>query len=94
MPGLVKLRREHKDIEVVGWHVGKGTKEDVERLVKAKGVDYPVVMSAGFDEVKAWGHRKIPSAAVVDGKGKVRWTDLKPAVAEERAVRLLDGRGP
>lgn len=89
MPGLVKLRKENKKLEVIGWHVGKGTEKDVAGLVKSKGIPYPVVMTAGFDEVKNWGAGGIPRIAVIDRKGRVRATDQKPADGEALAARLL-----
>lgn len=89
MPGLVKLRKESKNLEVIGWHVGKGGEKDVADLLKAKGIDYPVVMTPGFDEVQGWGGSGIPRLVVIDKRGRVRATDQKPADGEALAERLL-----
>lgn len=89
MPGLVKLRKEHQGLQVIGWHVGKGGPKDVEGVVKAKGVDYPIVKTEGYDEVQAWGATKIPKLVVIDKKGKIRGTDLEPADGEKLALKLL-----
>ena len=90
MPGLVKLRNEHKDkLEVVGWHVGKGTEAQIEKVVKDKQLPYPVVASPGFDELQSWGHDAIPSCTLIDKKGQVRYSNLKPLEAEKRVLDLL-----
>jgi hypothetical protein len=88
MPGLVKLRKEHPEIEVIGWHVGAGTSAEIEKVVKKQKVDYPVVASPSFEEVGAWGNRGIPSVVLIDKKGKVRYRGLKPAAGEEKALEL------
>lgn len=88
MPGLVKLQKEHTDIQVIGWHVGKGTPEEIEKVVKEQGLKYPVVATPGFDELKQWGGAGIPMIAVIDKKGELRESGLKPAVGEELAVKL------
>lgn len=89
MPGLVKLRKQHPKLEVIGWHVGKGNAGDVEGMVKKQGVPYPVVMSTGFDEVKAWGGSAIPRLTIIDKKGRIRATDQKPHEGELLAESLL-----
>jgi hypothetical protein len=88
MPGLVKLRKEHPEIEVVGWHVGKGTSEEIEKVVKAQKLEYPVVVSPGYDELEAWGNKGIPSIVLIDKKGQVRHTNLNPVEGEAKALEL------
>ena len=89
MPGLVKLQKENPRIQIVGWHVGKGTPQEIEKVVKAHNLPYPVVATSGFEAVKNWGGQGIPMIALVDKKGELRVTNLKPAVGEEQALTLL-----
>jgi hypothetical protein len=89
MPGLVKLQKENANkIQVVGWHVGPGTSKDIEKIVKAQKLTYPIVTSPGWDEIKAWGAKGPPIVALVDKKGELRVTNLKPAVGEQKALDL------
>lgn len=88
MPGLVKLQKDNPNIQVVGWHVGKGTPEDIEKIVKKQKLTYPIVASEGFDAIKQWGGTGIPMIAVIDKKGELRVTGLKPAAGEEQAAAI------
>lgn len=87
MPGLVQLQKENPNIKVIGFHVGNGTPEQIAKVVKAQKLPYPVVSSDGWDELKAWGAKSIPTLALIDKKGELRALD-KPGTGEEKAVEL------
>lgn len=90
MPGLVQLRNEYpKDLEVIGWHVGKGSEKEIAKVIKKQKLEYPIVVSDGMDEVKAWGGEHPPMIAIIDRKGRLVATGLKPGEGEERALELL-----
>lgn len=94
MPGLGELHKKYgKDLQVIGWHVGKGEAKDVEAAVKKHKVKFAVVMSPGWDELLAWGLPKIPRAVVIDRSGKIVAHDLLPHDAEKKAEDLLKHKG-
>ena len=88
MPGLVKLQKENLNIQVIGWHIGPGTSSDIEKIVKSQKLRYPIVSTPGWDEVQAWGAKGPPFIALIDKKGDLRFSNLKPAEGEEKALVL------
>ena len=88
MPGLVKLQSENPNVQVVGWHIGPGEPKDIEKIVKAQHLPYPVVATAGWDEIAKWGGKGPPMIAVIDKKGELRFTNLKPGIGEEKALAV------
>jgi hypothetical protein len=89
MPELVKLLQENDSLRAVGWHIGNGSPENVERVVRRQNLTFPVIMTPGKDEMYAWGGEHQPAVTLVDRKGRVRYRGLLPGEAEERARELL-----
>ena len=90
MPGLVQLQKEHpKDLQVIGWHVGKGTPEEALAVITKQNLPYPVVLTPGFDALQTWGGQHPPAVALVDKKGNIRYEGLNPKEGEEKALELL-----
>ena len=89
MPELVKLLEENDSLRAVGWHIGHGTPDKVERIVRRQHLTFPVIMTPGKDEMFAWGGHHQPAVTLVDKKGRVRYSGLLPDEAEERARELL-----
>lgn len=93
MPGLVQLRSEFAGkVEVIGMHVGKATDADVEKIVKAQKLPYPVVRGEALAEYKSYGIKGLPGMVVIDESGTIQFVG-KADEGEKFAHQLLAG-GP
>ena len=99
IPELIEFRaKSDGQVEIVGLHVGMATPGDVERTVREMKIPYPVVMLPiplfdDVDEANDWGvGTYLPSVALVDRKGRVRYTDLDPKTSIRRVKELLAER--
>lgn len=100
MPGLVKLQADHaKDLQIVGYHIGRGTPEEVQALVDRMKLDYPVilppdyldpkVMIPGQSFLESFGSEMLPATSLIDRDGKLVAWDLKPDAVPARVEELL-----
>jgi len=91
MPELVKMRRMNVGkIEIVGVHIGPGTREQIQKIVDEQKLNYPVLAWSETEEAHQWGvGNTVPSLALVDRTGKVRYTDLTVDEGVKKTLELL-----
>lgn len=100
MPMLVDLQKRYRDrFAIVGYHIGRGSPDEVSALIRKMGLNYPVAMPPGWDNPKVdipgndflaqLGSEMLPAGAIVDAQGVLRHWDLRPDAAQARVLEML-----
>jgi thiol-disulfide isomerase/thioredoxin len=101
MPMLVKLQEKYKDrLQIVGYHIGRGTPDEVAAVIAKLKLNWPIVMAPGWENPKvdipgndylaSLGSEMLPAAALFDAEGKLQHKDLRPDDAHAKVVEMLE----
>lgn len=96
MPGIQRLagQMQNRGFVVIGVNVAE-TKKRATRSVEQMGVTFPVLLDAEGETFRAWGGKALPTSALIDRQGRLRYVGLGPlewdgAEALGRVEALLD----
>lgn len=101
MPMLVSLAEKYKGrLQIVGYHIGRGTPDEVTAVITKMKLPYPVVMPPGWENPKvdipgndylaSLGSEMLPAAALFDAEGQLKHKDLRPDAAHAKVVAMLE----
>ena len=79
MPGIQRLEGRMRDrgFIVVGVNVAE-TQRRVTRSVEQMGLGFPVLLDAEGVTFHAWGGKGLPTSALIDRQGRLRYVGLGP----------------
>jgi thiol-disulfide isomerase/thioredoxin len=96
LPFLRRLHRQYQpEFTVVGVHspefAFERSVENVERAVRAAGLEYPVGLDNAFVAFNAYGNRFWPTMYLVDRAGRLRYTHIGDGAygSTEAAIRAV-----
>lgn len=100
MPDIVKLQAAHPDrLRVIGYHIGRGSKAEIEPLIARFELNYPMVQPPDHEDPKVdvpgaaflaqFGSEMLPYTALIDAEGKLRYWNLSPEQVAARVAELL-----
>jgi len=100
MPDLVALQRKYTGrLQILGYHIGRGSPAELAELARKQELDYPVIISPDFADrnalipgqpfLEAFGSESLPAAALIDPAGKLVAWNLRPADALKKVEELL-----
>lgn len=79
MPGIQRLagQMQNRGLVVIGVNVAE-TKKRATRSVEQMGVTFPVLLDAEGETFRAWGGKALPTSALIDRQGRLRYVGLGP----------------
>ena len=96
MPGIQRLagQMQGRGFVVVGVNVAEAQRRAT-RSVEQMGLSFPVLLDAEAETFHAWGGKALPTSALIDRQGRLRYVGLGPlewdgAEAMGRVEALLD----
>jgi thiol-disulfide isomerase/thioredoxin len=95
LPFLRRIHAQYPDVAVVGVHspefAFERSRENVERAVRERGLEYPVGMDNDFVAWNAYGNRYWPTIYLIDRAGQIRYTQIGEGNegGTEAAIRAL-----
>jgi thiol-disulfide isomerase/thioredoxin len=94
IPGLIALQKRYKDkLQILGLVVDDDDKDEVEKVIQAEGINYPVAFSSVDVRVAYGGITALPTVFVIDSNGKVVQKHVglfDPALYETEVRALLN----
>jgi len=94
IPGLIALQKRYKDkLQIVGLVVDDDDKEEVQKVIQAEGINYPVAFSSVDVRVAYGGITALPTVFVINSDGKVVQKHVglfDPALYETEVRALLN----
>jgi thiol-disulfide isomerase/thioredoxin len=79
MPSIQRLaaRMSGRPFAVIGVNVSE-TRRRAERIVAQLGLTFPTLMDSQGDAFRAWGGKALPTSALIDRQGALRYVGLGP----------------
>jgi thiol-disulfide isomerase/thioredoxin len=94
IPGLIALQKRYKDrLQIVGLVVDDDDKDEVQKVIQAEGINYPVAFSSVDVRVAYGGITALPTVFVINGDGRVVQKHVglfDPALYETEVRALLN----
>jgi len=91
IPHNNELLKRYKDkgLLIVGVCTSSRGQDEMEKVVKDRGIEYPTAKDPQLKSEKAWRVKYYPTYAVIDRKGTLRAIGLQPQHVEAVVKKLL-----